>query len=1237
MVKTVKKSKAQKKTFVLDTNVLLSDSESLMSFQDNNVVLPLIVIEELDRHKDRQDDTGKNAREVSRKLIELVRDHKNEVKSGIKLGKNLGALRVLNQKDLESNVVISIPELDGSKGDNKIIQFCLEFKQKFNDERLILVTRDLLLRIKAISVGIECEDYKKLSKELLVSMNMPSSEDEFYTGIKTFKVSKEEMDVIYASGDAVTLTKSEESGLYPNQFVVFQCEETNAKWAGRYLEPGKPLKKVPFQRTAWGLKSRNMEQAFLLDLLLDDQIKLVTISSKSGAGKAQPLDAKVLTPNGWTTMGEIKVGDLVVSANGNPTHVTGVFPQGDKEIYRVTFSDGTSTECCDDHLWLVKTRKQRLLKAEGNIKSLREIKDNLHNNGCRVYSIPMTAPVEFQSKQLPLDPYLLGILLGDGSLSTHSIGFSTSDQEILDQVTQRLPSNCKIVKKFRKYDYGIKDSRTRLEKYQTFDRVILKSKNGELKIATSISKFAEENNLSVGSVYKLIKGKVKQYKGWTLHKKLDPKIDLRNAVTVALSDLGLINSKSQNKFIPDIYKYNTVDARINLLHGLIDTDGTIGKAGYSVIYYTASNVLAKDVQELVWSLGGKATISNKQTSFKYKGVKKLGLPSYCVHISLPENILPCKLSRKLSRYKPRSKYQPTRFIDSVELVGVKQAQCISVEDESHLYLTNDYIVTHNTLLSLAAALEQTLTKKKYSKILITRNVQPMGKDIGYLPGPVPLYTKVLTPTGWTTMGELKVGSSVIAKDGTATKVTGVYPKGKKEILKITFEDGAIAECCEDHPWSIYLPHANKKSRVWSTKQIEAKINGTDQTKAHNRISIDLVDPVEYNSGGKLPVHPYILGAVLGDGCVSQKYATEFSTNDIELVDRINRFLPKDIILKNKSGLSYSFTMKENLNCKSRVPNNLNKEITKLGLRGTNSSTKFIPEQYMFSSVEDRLLLLQGLMDTDGYVSADGSDVSLTTVSKQLAYNFRDLVLSLGGFAKVNFNEKKFNSYIVSVSFTNPKFTPFLLQRKADRYKSRKYNRRRRIDTVERTGKFVEMQCISVAHHSHLYVMNDFIVTHNTLEEKLGPWLAPFKDNLEFLLNENVDDAMDKGATASKKKNEVFKNTFMMQDLFEKGIIQMEATTFIRGRSIPNCFFIIDEVQNMNLHEIKTVLTRAGEGTKIILLGDPGQIDNTYVNKFSNGLTIASEKFKNQSIAGHIMLVNGERSELANTAATIFDT
>jgi len=150
---------------------------------------------------------------------------------------------------------------------------------------------------------------------------------------------------------------------------------------------------------------------------------------------------------------------------------------------------------------------------------------------------------------------------------------------------------------------------------------------------------------------------------------------------------------------------------------------------------------------------------------------------------------------------------------------------------------------------------------------------------------------------------------------------------------------------------------------------------------------------------------------------------------------------------------------------------------------------------------------------------------------------------------------------------------------------------------------------------------------------MEPWIAPFKDNLEFLLNENIDDAIAKGATKSKK-NENLKHSFAMQDLFDRGIIQIEATTFIRGRSIPKCIFLVDESQNLSLHEMKTILTRVGEGTKIVLLGDHNQIDNTYLNKFTNGLVIAIEKFKGEEIAGHISLVKGERSKLATVASEL---
>jgi PhoH-like ATPase len=135
----------------------------------------------------------------------------------------------------------------------------------------------------------------------------------------------------------------------------------------------------------------------------------------------------------------------------------------------------------------------------------------------------------------------------------------------------------------------------------------------------------------------------------------------------------------------------------------------------------------------------------------------------------------------------------------------------------------------------------------------------------------------------------------------------------------------------------------------------------------------------------------------------------------------------------------------------------------------------------------------------------------------------------------------------------------------------------------------------------------------TMEEKMHPWLMPLQDNLQFLLGNDQ-------AT--------------LEEYMEKGIIEIEALAYIRGRSISNAFIIIDEAQNLSLHEIKTILTRVGENTKIILTGDVEQIDNVYVNETSNGLVHAVEKFKDFDLAGHITLQKGERSALATLASKI---
>lgn len=150
-----------------------------------------------------------------------------------------------------------------------------------------------------------------------------------------------------------------------------------------------------------------------------------------------------------------------------------------------------------------------------------------------------------------------------------------------------------------------------------------------------------------------------------------------------------------------------------------------------------------------------------------------------------------------------------------------------------------------------------------------------------------------------------------------------------------------------------------------------------------------------------------------------------------------------------------------------------------------------------------------------------------------------------------------------------------------------------------------------------------------LDEKLRPWMQPIFDNLELL----AGGRRKKAASRSGKQFPMSKQSSGgYEDLIEQGFVEVEALTYIRGRSLPKCFMIIDEAQNLSAHEVKTIITRAGEGTKIVLTGDPYQIDNPYVDVESNGLVYAAEKLKGQPIVGSVRLVKGERSELAEIAA-----
>lgn len=274
-------TKKARKTYILDTNVLLTDSNSLFGFEEHDLVIPLIVLEELDRHKDRQDEVGRNAREVVRKLADLTKVHK-DFKAGIPLGKKMGTLRILALSDLcrDEKSAIGLPsELETKKsGDNTIIHFCQNYidLSKATGETVFLVTRDTILRLKAQALAIPCEDYRKF--------NVATSVNSLYSGVKTLDVSSRDepiVDDFHDNKNDYVLPEELQQDLHPNQFVVIKDGQQSA--VARFVSKNKPLRHLT--PSPGKLQPRNKEQEFAADLLFDPAVKLVTLAGKAGVGK----------------------------------------------------------------------------------------------------------------------------------------------------------------------------------------------------------------------------------------------------------------------------------------------------------------------------------------------------------------------------------------------------------------------------------------------------------------------------------------------------------------------------------------------------------------------------------------------------------------------------------------------------------------------------------------------------------------------------------------------------------------------------------------------------------------------------------------------------------------------------------------------------------------------------------------------------------------------------------------
>lgn len=396
-------------------------------------------------------------------------------------------------------------------------------------------------------------------------------------------------------------------------------------------------------------------------------------------------------------------------------------------------------------------------------------------------------------------------------------------------------------------------------------------------------------------------------------------------------------------------------------------------------------------------------------------------------------------------------------------------------------------------------------------------IRSAGSGVGKA---APNYTKIPTPNGWTTIGEIKAGDYLFDRFGKPTKVLAIYPqKEKKQIYKVYFKSGRVAECCNEHLWSYYsnLNDKNPNKLITSTLQeIIDNPKGLKNNKGAYRWSIPVCEPVQY-SEKILPIKPYIMGLILGDGSFRYKESNKsfsFSSNDEELVKSIAINMGYNFYKKHK-GNDYSWYFESNFkNHKNVWVEDILKDYPELWDK--KSEDKFIPKEFLYGSVEQRFDLLAGLLDTDGSIDKKGR-INFTTISLALRDNVIELCESLGMTCSflVDKRTEKYTTgecYRIDIkAIPESKKRMFKLKRKIELvYEYLNSNKRKErkdrdsIIKIEATGKYTDMTCFYVDNDEHLFLMNDYICTHNTrsmvgdachiaypirFDPKVGKWVS----------------------------------------------------------------------------------------------------------------------------------------------------
>jgi hypothetical protein len=401
----------------------------------------------------------------------------------------------------------------------------------------------------------------------------------------------------------------------------------------------------------------------------------------------------------------------------------------------------------------------------------------------------------------------------------------------------------------------------------------------------------------------------------------------------------------------------------------------------------------------------------------------------------------------------------------IERYGEKSGSFRKIETDIELI---NWENADDSILSLQFPFEiERLVSIMPKNILVIAGIPNAGKGHPYS-------TPIMTPEGWNNIENLKIGDTVAAGDGSWTKLNGVFHRGPQQIFRVEFSDKTWIECDYEHLWSVQREHGRSRVKKWDILPTYALL-ARPYFRYTGRLQIPRSGVVHFPER-KVPIDPYTLGVLLGDGSLSRS-TPNITTLDSEIIKRVN--LHHEISKIKKTN--------KNNRCPSYGVLGITSYLRDLGLFGKRSWEKHIPLDYLLNSYQNQILILRGLMDTGGTVSKTGKSVSFTSTSQRLAEDVIFLIRSLGEKAvmgKVRRTYFRYNgekkrgreSYTIHISIKG--FNPFFLNRKAVRVTPFRKRNNKVITAIVPVG-IKDSICLSVEHPDGLYIAKDFIVTHNT--------------------------------------------------------------------------------------------------------------------------------------------------------------